>query len=182
MNERNRRVKKAEKPFIVKDLAKRLSDAKSMVALDYQGLTVKDSQKLRQDIQSVGGNLLVIKNTLLKIALSQTNKDQIEKVEDQLEGPTAVVFAEEDEVAPLQKLGKFISAQGLPKLKFGIFGQNVFDAHRLMTLSKLPGKNILAGQVIGTLMSPSYGLVGTLSGNLQKLSLVLQARAKSLSQ
>lgn len=176
-------MKKSEKPFLVEDLTKRFEDAKSVVALDYQGLTVKDISGLRNAIREVGGRMIVAKNTLLKLALKSAQKTahSAQEVKDKLEGPTAVVFAEEDEVAPLQKLGKFIAEKGLPKLKFGIFGTDIFDTEKLLALSKLPSRNVLLARLVGTIAGPSYGLVGTLNANLQKLVYVLSTKTKVTS-
>lgn len=174
-------MKKSEKPFVVEDLTKRFEDAKSAVALDYQGLTVKDSEKLRRQISEAGGKLVVAKNTLLKLALKNAKVAKVvkvEEVENELQGPTAVVFAEGDEIAPLQKLGKFILEKGLPKLKFGIFGTEIFDAEKLLALSKLPSRNVLLARLMGTIASPSYGLVSMLNANMQRLVYILSAKAK----
>lgn len=168
-------MKRAEKPFLVEDLKKRFEDAKSVVALDYQGLTVKDINGLRNAIREVGGRLIVAKNTLLKLALQKARgtHDTRGTLDTLLQGPTAVVFAEEDEIAPLQKLGKFMAEKGLPKLKFGIFGNDIFDAQKLLDLAKLPGRNVLLSRLVGTIVNPSYGLVGVLNANLQKLVYIL---------
>lgn len=176
-------MKKAEKPFVVEDLTKRFEDAKSVVALDYQGLTAKELNGFRSAIQEVGGKLVVAKNTLLKLALeSAKGKGQrtkaINTFDTFLQGPTAVVFAEGDEIAPLQKLGKFIVDKGLPKLKFGIFGTDVFDADRLLALSKLPARNVLLGRLVATIAGPNHALIGVLGGNLQKLVYVLNTKSK----
>lgn len=177
-------MKKAEKPFVVEDLKKRFEDAKSAVALDYQGLTVKDSEELRRQIAEAGGKLVVAKNTLLKLALKKVSKEgkvpKVSKAFDTfLQGPTAVVFANEDEIAPLQKLGKFIAEKGIPKLKFGIFGNDIFDAEKLLALAKLPGRNVLLARLLGAMTGPQYGLIGTLNGNLRRLVYILNTKAKS---
>lgn len=174
-------MKRSEKPFVIEDLKKRIEDAKSFVAFDYQGLTVKDAEGLRQSIKEAGGTLLVVKNTLLKLALKNSKVEEVEEVEKELQGPTAVVFAEEDEIAPLQKLGKFISGREVPKLKFGIFGSDIYGADKLLALSRLPGKNVLFSRLVGAIAGPQYGLVGVLQGNLQKLVYILDVKSKVTS-
>lgn len=188
-------MKKTEKPFLVEDLKKRFEDAKSVVALDYQGLTVKELNSLRNTIREAGGKLVVAKNTLLKLALQKVSKEgkvpKVSKAFDTsdifgtfdtfLQGPTAVVFAEEDEITPLQKLGKFMAEKGLPKLKFGIFGTDVFDGDRLLALAKLPGRNVLLAMLVGTIAGPQYGLVRVLNINLQRLVYILSIKSKVTS-
>lgn len=169
-------MKRAEKPFFVEDLAAQIKDAKSTILVNYQGLAIKQLSDLRSRIAEAGGKMLVAKNTLIKLALEEAGvKD--DQVNEYLTGPSAVILSQEDEIAPLQALGKFITENDLPELKFGIFNASILDKARLLALSKLPGRDTLLGQVVGTVSSPIYGLVGTLQGNLAKLVYVLNAKA-----
>lgn len=168
-------MKRSEKPFVVEDLAARIKDAKSVAVIDYQGLATKQLNELRKKIKGAGGVFVVAKNTLLKLAFKST--DYSLPTTD-LTGPTAVVFANEDEIAPLQIIGKQASDSRLPKFKFGIFGSSVLDSEKLLVMSNLPSKNVLFGQLVGTIAAPAYSLVGTLNGNLQKLVYILNAKAQ----
>ena len=177
-------MKKLEKPAFVTEIAARIKEAKSVVAVNYQGISVKDMTKLRQDIGAAGGEFQVIKNTLVKLALEEAGaleKDQVTTDGELLMGPTALVFAADDEIAPLQLLGKAVANTPL-KLKFGVFRagdkNDLYDTAKLTLLSKLPGKQVLQGKVVGSLMGPLYGLVGTLRGNLQSLVYILNAKAQ----
>lgn len=185
-------MKKAQKPAFVSQIAEKIKQSKSVVAVNYQGISVKDITKLRQDIEAAGGEFQVIKNTLIKLALEEAGalkKDQITTDNELLMGPTALVFAAGDEIAPLQLLGKSTSDSAL-KLKFGIFKaagtgsagekHDLYETTKLSVLSKLPGKQILQGKVVGSLMSPLYGLVGTLRGNLQSLVYILNTKASEV--
>lgn len=172
-------MKRSEKPFVVEDLTARIKDAKSIVVLDYQGMATKPLNELRRKIKEAGGAFTVAKNTLLNLAFDNAKRDtQDAKIAEALIGPTAVVFAEQDEIAPLQVIGKSIKESGLPKFKFGIFGSDVFDAERLLVMASLPPKNVLFGQLVGTIAIPTYSLVGTLQGNLQKLVYILNEKTK----
>ncbi|MBI4033210.1 MAG: 50S ribosomal protein L10, partial [Candidatus Blackburnbacteria bacterium] len=142
--------------------------------VNYQGIPVKEQEKLRRDLGKVGGHFQVVKNTLLKRAFENAKvKDGLPR-DEVLRGPTAVVLANDDELAPLQILGKLIRATAFPQLKFGIFGGDILDSEKLQRLAQLPAKNVLFGQLVGTMASPMYGLVGTLQGNLQKLVYTLK--------
>lgn len=176
-------MKKAQKPTFVTEIAEKIKQSKSVVAVNYQGIAVKDITKLRQDVALAGGEFQVIKNTLIKLALEEAGaveKDQLDPNGELLSGPTALVFASEDEIAPLQLLGKATTTTPL-KLKFGVFvagdKSDLYATDKLTVLSKLPGKQVLQGKVVGSLMSPLYGLVGTLRGNLQSLVYILNAKA-----
>jgi large subunit ribosomal protein L10 len=173
-------MKKSDKPLVVADLVKSINESKSVTVINYQGLPNSALGALRQSIRDAGGSFIVAKNTLVKRALEETGHKLDATAEEGLNGPTAVVFAQTDEIAPLQLIGKSIKESELPKLKFGVFNSEFLDADKLDTLSKLPGKNVLYGQLLSTLSGPAYGLVGTLNANLQMLVYVLSQREKQL--
>lgn len=151
----------------VKKLKDKIKKAKSMVFVDYRGLTHKQLEEIRSNLLKVKGELKVNKNTLLKIAL-QGRSDF-----EQLTGPTAVLFAYEDEISPLSELASFIKKYKLPKIKLGLFGEKVYSESEVERLSHLPGKMVLLSQLVGGIKSPLSSLVYALNGNLQKLVLVL---------
>ncbi len=170
---------KAEKVFFVENLKAELKDAKSVVLVNYAGLTVKSQQELKARLSEVGGKMIVVKNTLLSRAAEEAGfkKENLEK--DVLTGQTALVIATgEDTVAPIQILGKFAKEFEVPKFKVGVVEGSFQDSEALTKLSTLPGRDALLSQVLGTLMGLEYGLVGTLNGNLQKLVYVLDQASK----
>ena len=60
-------------------------------------------------------------------------------------------------------------------MKVGIVESLFQNNEALIKLATLPGRDVLLSQLLETLMSPSYGLVATLNGNLQKLIYILKA-------
>lgn len=177
-------MKKAEKVTFVTDLTKELKDAKSLVLVNYTGLDVKAQQELKHRLNAVGSRMVVVKNTLLKRAAKEAKLDEQLLTDEILSGQTALVIATEDAVAPIQVLGKFtkefVSAAGspMPKFKVGVVEGNFQNESSLKTLSTLPGRDVLLGQVLGALVSPQYGLVGTLNANMQKLVYILDQASK----
>lgn len=172
-------MKKAEKPFFVENLAEELKSAESVILVDYSGLSVKMQQELKRRLTEVGAKMLVVKNTLFKLA-GKAAKVPAETLTDTiLTGQTALVLSEEDPISSLHVLGKFAVEFEVPQLKVGIIEGSFQDKGTLTTLSKLPGKEALVAQVVGTIGAPMYSLVGTLEANMQKLVLVLeQAKQK----
>lgn len=168
---------KADKRVLVKDLGKTLQDAKSVVLVNYAGLNVKAQQELKSRLSEVGARMIVVKNTLLKIAADEAKLDKQAFSDTILQGQTALIIATEDSVSPIQVLGKFSKEFELPKFKVGIVDGNFSDESALSKISTLPSKDILLSQVLGSLMSPMYGLTSTLEGNLQKLVYILKTKA-----
>lgn len=83
-------------------------------------------------------------------------------------------MTEGDAVAPIQVLGKFVKENQVPQFKVGIIDGAFQGKEALLKISTLPTKEVLYSQVVGSLMSPMYGLVGTLNGNMQKLLYILK--------
>ena len=82
------------------DLKDRVAKAKSVVFTDNSGLNALGQSQLREKVISVGGELVIAKNTLLRLAI-QTENNEL------MTGPTAVLFAYQDEVLPIKVLAEF---------------------------------------------------------------------------
>lgn len=169
---------KNEKVKLVENLIEDLKGAKSVVLVNYSGLNVKAQQDLKGRLKSVGGRMVVVKNTLLKRAGESAKLDKNILEDSVLQGQTALVLADEDPVAPIQVMGKFAKEFELPKFKVGVVEGTFQDESSLTKLSTLPGRDVLLGQVLGALMASQYGLVGTLNANLQKLVFILSQASK----
>ena len=159
----------------VDSLSQKVSDAKTIVFANYHGLNVNQISQLRKKIKESGGEMLVTKNTLVSRALA---KNQLSAKVDQISGPTATVFAYEDELAPIKILAENAKLQGIPKFKFGFFGKDFLDEASLEMLAKIPSKQQLQANIVGTLASPLYGIVSVLSANIRNLLSILDQLSK----
>jgi len=167
-------MKKAEKIFFVENLTEELKSAKSVVLINFAGMGVKAQQDLKRKLKEVGAKMIVVKNTLLRLA-GKTAKIDAKILEDTvLSGQTALIIAGGDDIAPIQVLGNFAKEFETPQMKVGIVDGLFQSGEALVKLSSLPNRDALLGQLLGALMGPTYGLVGTLNGNLQKLVCVLE--------
>ena len=165
---------KQDKVNLVSDLTPKLKTAKSLVFVNFAGLSVTLQQKLKKELKEVGANMTVIKNTLIKRAGLEAKISEEVLTSEVLSGQTALILTEGDSVAPIQVIGKFAKENNVPQFKVGIVDGNFTDKDGLTKISILPTKDILFSQVVGSLISPSYGLVGVLQGNLQKLIFILK--------
>lgn len=162
---------KQDKIFAVDDISAKIKDAKAVALADYRGLTVSQATKLREKIKSSGGQLQVIKNTLLLRAL-RNNNYKIER--EKLDGPTMVLFANSDEVSPIKVLASFAkTTEGLLPWKIGFMAGKILSADELKTFAALPTKIELQGKLVGLLFSQPSRLTYSLNYNLQKLVIAL---------
>lgn len=164
------------------EIKDKLNKSKSVVFADYMGLNVKQISDLRKKVKESGAEFKVLKNTLLRLGLKELGwKIEEGVVLKELSGPTAVLFGYEDEIAPLKALYDFSQENELPKIKFGFLTKDFLTGEKIISLAKLPSKEVLLAKLVSNLSSPIYGLVYTLKGNLTKLVLVLNQIRKSKS-
>jgi large subunit ribosomal protein L10 len=160
----------------VNDLKDKLSQAKAVFLADHSGLSVSQQRELHQKIKDSGGQFLVAKNRLFKLAFQEKTKNLPPELEDVLKGPTAFLFAPKDEIGSIKALVEFSDQHNLPQLKLGLIldpEDKVLSVEDLETLAKLPTRDQLITQLIGTLNAPKVRFVSILSGNLEKLTFVL---------
>lgn len=170
-------MKKKEKVLFVDNLTAELKSARGLVLVNFTGLSVASQQELKRRLKEAGAKMLVVKNTLLKRAGEAAKINEQILTDSILTGQTALIIAEADPVAPIQILGKFAKEFSVPTMKVGIIDKDFYDSLSLSQISSLPSRDALLGQLLGSLISANYGLVGTLQGNLQKLIYVLSAKA-----
>jgi large subunit ribosomal protein L10 len=150
----------------VNELTEMLKGAVSGVLVDYRGITVEQDTKLRKELREAGVTYFVEKNSMLRFALKNAGLDGLSNV---LEGTTAIAISSADQTAPARILGKFAENDKSErfKLKAGFVEGEIYDAKGVMALSKIPSKEVLLSQ-----------LVGSLKGPMQKLAAVLKAVAE----
>lgn len=167
--DKSKRQSKQYKVDEVSRLKQIFTDSKSSVFVNYAGMGVKQQQDLKKKLKEAGSSMLVAKNTYLKIAAENASYPAEVLTDTVLTGQTAVVISNQDAVAPIQILGKYISENELPQMKAGVVEGQFYDETNLKKLSKLPSREVLYAQVVGGVAAPMYGLVGVLQANLQKL-------------
>jgi large subunit ribosomal protein L10 len=164
-------LEKKAKQKVVEELGDRLNRAGALFLAEYSGMSVAQISKLRRELDNVGGEFKVAKNTLLKIAAAGT---QAESIADQFTGPNAVIYSYKDPVGVAKVLtgvGKDVPL----KLKMGLLGKQRLAASDITSLATIPPKEVLVGKLLGLMLGLPQRLVGALSGNLMQLMLTLNA-------
>lgn len=164
-----------KKVQIVQDLTEKLKRAKSVILTDYSDLSVPQQQKLRSKLQEAGAEFTIVKNTLLKLAFQNS---QLPISNLQLIGPTATLFAYEDEIAPIKALVEFAQEFELPKIKIGFFEGKTIEKEEILELAKISGKSELLAKLVYTINSPISSLVNVLSSDIRNLVWILSSLKK----
>lgn len=152
-----------QKEQTVQVLSDKLGRAKAVVFANYKGLTMKQLSELRNKLRDQNAEFNITKNTLLKRALPTSSFD----------GPTATLFAYDDQITPIKILVKALKDAALGKVKKGFLGSVALDEAKIIQLSTLPSKDELKGQMVGVLAAPLQSMISVLQSNLRNLVYVL---------
>lgn len=165
---------KLQKQEILRTLSEKIKGAKSIVFTEFNALGVKDNEELRSKLRESGSEYLVAKKTLIDIALKNEKIDNVDA--RGFEGKVAVVFGNEDEVAPAKALAEF-KKNHEDNINFvgGILDGKFITGAEVTALSKMPSKIELYAKLVGSLNSPISGFVNVLAGNIRGLLNVLKA-------
>lgn len=150
----------------VEAISEQLKSAVAGVIVDYKGITVEQDTKLRKAMREAGVKYFVEKNSMLRFALHNVGIEGLDYV---LEGTTAIALSDDDQTAPARVLGEFIKnadEKSTFNMKAGFIGTELYDAQGVTALSKIPSKEVLLAQLLGSLQSP-----------LQKFAATVQAVA-----
>lgn len=161
-----------QKQEAVAVLTDSLKQSKGVVFANFQGLKVKESEELRSICRKQKVTYVASKKTLMKRVLTEAGLDIDTKA---FSGGVAAVFGFEDEVAPAQIVADFAKKHEVVAIFGGILEGKYIDAAKVTALSKLPSKQQLLGQLVGTLNAPISGFVNVLAGNMRGLVTVLGA-------
>ncbi|MBI9086402.1 MAG: 50S ribosomal protein L10 [Desulfobacterales bacterium] len=165
-------MKLTDKQQIVEELSKKLASSKVVIVTDYKGLDVAAMNNLRRKLRDAQVEFKVVKNTLLVRASENTDAALIA---GSFKGPSAIALSYDDPVAPAKVLTDFAKENKKLEIKIGVMDGRVIDAAGIVTLSSLPSREVLLGQVLAAMNGVSTGLVRTLNAIPAKLLYALQA-------
>ena len=169
---------KPQKAEVVDKIKEKLKQSTSLYITDFTGLNVDQINQLRRDLKKQGAEFVVTKNTLWRLAVKDSGFDPLLNY---LDGPTGVAFGYEDPLMPAKILYDFNKKTEKPKTKALWIEKSLFDGERLEELAKLPSREGLLTQIVGSINSPLTNLVGTLEGILRNLVGTLEAIIKTKS-
>ncbi len=168
----------ARKVAEVAELEDLISRSRVAITADYRGMTVADMAGLRRRLKEIGVEVKVAKITLASLAAQRVGKPRLSEV---LRGPSAIAFGFRDEAEPARVITEFVRTTRLSLSVTGaLIGDRPITAEEVTRLASLPTREVLIGQVLGSMQSPIAGLVGVLNATLASLVWALQARVRQL--
>ena len=154
-----------QKQQIVETLAAKIRDAKSGVLVKYEGITVADDTALRAALRKAGVEYTVMKNTLTGRACEIAGYGDMKQY---LSGMTAIAIGTDDPIAPAKIMKTFADKLDRFEIKAGFVDGGILDKAGVEALAEIPSKEVLIAKMMGSLMSPLYGLAYVLQAKIDK--------------
>jgi len=161
-----------QKASVVQDLSEKFAKAKIAIVTDYRGLTVSEFEELRVELRKCDSEVRVAKNTLLKRATEGTG---FEPMHDHFKGTSALTLSYDDPVAPAKVLVDFAKSHEELQIKSAVLDGKALTPDDLVSLSKLPSKEILLSQLLSVMQAVPTSLVRVLNAIPQNFVYALQA-------
>ena len=148
----------------VSELAEKIKTAKLVLLADYRGVNVEDITSIRANLRKTNSEYKVIKNNNTRRALKECGYEGLDEL---LEGPTAVLLGYEDYLEPSKVIYEYTKDHDFYKIKGGIIDGKIVSAEEIITLAKLPSREVLIGKLAGALL-----------GTISKLAVALDQVSK----
>jgi len=158
-------------------LSEQLSRATSAVITDYRGLTVKQLEELRHRLRTENVDYVIVKNTLARRAAHEAGADNLAEC---FRGPVGLALGYADLSTPARILNDYWRVNRRLPMVAGVVEGTVLDGAGMRTIAELPSRDVLLGQLAGTLQSPLAQLAGALDSILSTFAATLDAYRERL--
>jgi large subunit ribosomal protein L10 len=155
-----------QKEAAVAELADDLKGVDAVFAIDYRGISVTGAAELRRNLAEADAVFKVVKNRLAKRAAADAGAEGLDEL---LVGPTALTLINGDAVIAAKAISNFSRDHDVLAYKGGYMDGAPLDEDGFQTIARLPGLDVLRGQLVGITASPLTGLASGLSNMLSGL-------------
>ncbi len=169
---------KAGKQVVINEVKETFADVMSIVLADFRGMDVASISELREEFRKAGCGYRVIKNTLVKLAIKDTD---MEVMSEHLKGPTAVIWSTESPADAAKIAVNYAKTNKKFVIKGGYFEGESLDLAGVNQLSKMPDKPQCLSNLLMTFIAAPQQFVRTTIAGPQNFLYLLAARERSLN-
>jgi large subunit ribosomal protein L10 len=163
-----------EKAAVVDEIAEQIGSAEAVYAVDYRGITVSQIAELRAKLRDADTSLRIVKNSLTERAADKAGATELKAL---LEGPTALALVRGDAALAAKALNDMARQLHILEFKGGLMNGGTLSGQEIQSIARLPSRDVLNAQLVGTIAAPLTGLVRTLNALIAGLAIQLQAIA-----
>jgi large subunit ribosomal protein L10 len=159
-----------EKAAVIDRIAGELESSQAVFAVDYRGITVSQVADLRAKLRAADATFTVVKNSLTERAADKAGAEALKAV---LEGPTALTFVRGDAAAAAKALSDAQRVTEVLAFKGGLMDGQAVSPDDIRAIAKLPSRDVLYAQLVGTVAAPLNGLARTLNALISGIAVQL---------
>jgi large subunit ribosomal protein L10 len=156
----------------VAELKEQIDSSIALLLTEYRGLTVSEITELRKSLRDGGARFAVIKNTLMRRALEQTDAAGLGSLFD---GPSAVAFVNEDPVTAAKSVTAASKKFPALVLKGGFVEGRVLSADEAKSLADLESREVMLSKLAGLMKGEMSRAAGTFQAAQARFLSLLEA-------
>lgn len=167
------------KKLVVEDIKERIQNAKSVVFVKFNGLSVAEDTELRREFRKNNVEYKVLKNTLIKRAFNDLG---VTDFDEDLNGPTSIAFGADETAASKVIVEAARKYNEKVSVKCAYVDGGKVDVEGVKALASMPSKEELIAKMLGSMQAPIANFVGVLSAIPRGLVIALNAIAEQKAQ
>ena len=167
-------MNKAKKKTYIEEMKSFFKKTNSVFVTHYQGLTVNQIDKLREEMRKHGILFKITKNRITKLALEGS---KFKKLENLFSGPTAVAFSD-DAITSAKILTKFAKSNSNLKIIGGIMEEEPLTVEDVEKIATLPTLDEARAKIVGILTTPAQKIISILLAPGAKIAILAHAKSR----
>ena len=153
-------------------LTESLQNAKSAMVVSFSKLTVNKDIEFRNNLREAGAKYQVVKNTLARIAVKET---QFEQATEAFKGVTAIAWTENDPVILSKAISKFMKENAdVYTFKSGVVDGRLVDLSQVQEIASLPSKEELISKLLYVINAQAQRIVTVINAVPRDLAVVIK--------
>ena len=167
-------MNKDKKKTYIKEMKDIFKKTSSVFVTHYQGLTVKQIDRLREEMRKHGILFKITKNRITKFALEGS---KFKKLEHLFTGPTAVAFSE-DAIKSAKVLTNFAKNNSNLKILGGLMEEEPLSVEDVKKIATLPTLDEARAKIAAILTAPAQKIISILLATGAKIAILAHAKSK----
>jgi large subunit ribosomal protein L10 len=160
-------MNREQKAAVVAELAEQIGSSQAVIAVDYRGLSVPQAAEVRSQLRDADATLKVVKNTLTERAADQAGAEALKELLE-------LTFVRGDVALAAKAINTFHKEHEVLEFKGGLMDGNALSPDDLKAIAKLPARDVLHAQLVGTVAAPLNGIVRGLANLISGLASQLE--------
>jgi len=169
-------VNKEQKEKEVAILKDKLARARHLIIADHSGINVAEVSVLRRKLKEGNSEIRVSKNTLLKLAVKDTD---LQELQEHFEGPTSIVYGYDNPSVPAKIIYESIKQTEKPKFKSYFYDGAQHGLDFFKRIAQLPSRDVVIATLIGTVEGSITHFIGLLEAATREFIGTLDALAEN---